>query len=113
MSLFWTIGLGVPLGISVLVAASLAAWRLIPRNPTNISVNERLADLEAQLVMLRTMVVDFGDKYETALGRAKGRKRRKDFEEEQVPATPPPAPVIQLHGKDELRERAKALGLKA
>lgn len=113
MSLFWTVGLAVPLGVAVLVAASLAAWRLIPRNPSNISVVERLADLEAQLASLRVMVVDVEDKYATAVGRAKGRKRRKDLEDEPEPAQPPLAQVVPLEGKAALREAAKALGLRA
>ena len=58
------------------------------------------------------MYDELADKYESATNRAKGRKRKRDAEEDEAPAMPPPAPVAPVDPKAAMRARAKELGLR-
>lgn len=107
MGEFLTIGLAVAIGISVLVAGLLAAWRLIPRPEAPPDLQSLYAEVQAN----RTMILDLTDKYETVTQRARARGRKKKvWEEEDAPESAPaaaPAPPAP-ESKAELRARARA-----
>jgi len=102
-----TVGLAVAVGAVVLVAGSLAAWRMIPRHHSNISPAQLVGMIEA----LELRHVELYEKFESYVQREKGRKRKKweEPEEPAVPSTPAGAEVVQLTGKDELRRQAGLL----
>lgn len=89
----------------VLGVALIAAWRLVPRSPTNISVAERLAGLEADVQSVRATVLEFADRYESAIQRMRGQRRADKAVERENAGPPAPDPT---NGKAALWARARA-----
>lgn len=91
-----TLVLAVVGSATALAVVLLAAWRLIPRHPDNVA----LIELRTEVHALRTEVADLADRYESALGRARGRLSGQARQPKAEP---------ELHGKEAIRARLRAV----
>ena len=96
-------------GLILLLAGSLAAWRMIPRPEAPLDIQTLWQEIQAN----RLAIADLVDKYETSAQRARGRGRKKRYGDDDEADTPPPAPPPALVStpvdtKAELRARARA-----
>ncbi len=96
-------------GFVLLLAGSLAAWRVIPRPEPPIDIQTLWQEIQA----IRLSIADLVEKYETSAQRARGRGRKKRYDDDdgdrQPESTPAPSQPAPTDSKAELRARARAV----
>jgi len=106
MSVFLSYVLPAVAGLILLLAGSLAAWRMIPRPEPPLDLQTVWQEVQAN----RLAIADLMDKYETSAQRARGRGRKKRYDDDDDPPADPPAPApAPVDAKADMRARAREL----